>query len=151
MAWRRTGESLYLNQSWPCSARHICGTRADSRFAPSQWETSHWLGTSLESVLHFMLIYISHVHSFHIFFLQSHNMYLYVPEKSEAPCPTAIALENVDIVCALQLARGLIKLEIYIVPAKTWHPIPTRLNKNKNKHHIKSMKVSLSCDDMIKK
>ena len=39
-----------------------CSTisRADSRFAPSQWETallcndvSHWLGASLESVLHF--------------------------------------------------------------------------------------------------
>ena len=35
-----------------------CYVRADSRFAPSKWETallcndvSHWLGTSLESVL----------------------------------------------------------------------------------------------------
>ena len=40
--------------------------RADSRFAPSQWETallcnavSHWLGVSLESVLHLYFVYLS--------------------------------------------------------------------------------------------
>ena len=50
-----------------------CLLRADSRFAPSQWETSllcndvsHWLGTSLESSL--LLLYLSallklHIHS----------------------------------------------------------------------------------------
>ena len=29
MAWRRTGASHYLNQCWPCSPTHICGTRGD--------------------------------------------------------------------------------------------------------------------------
>ena len=60
----------YLNQWWSSSLMHIyitsprCDnwaviiyTWADSRFAPSQWETAlcngvcHWLGTSLESAL----------------------------------------------------------------------------------------------------
>ena len=49
--------SLYCswNTTWPFRLR------ADSRFAPSQWETllqsngvSHWLGTNLESALHLM-------------------------------------------------------------------------------------------------
>ena len=41
-----------------CVTRPQCVNRADSRFAPSQWETallcnnvSHWLGASLESAL----------------------------------------------------------------------------------------------------
>ena len=40
--------------------------RAITRFAPSQWETallcnafSHWLGASLESVLHLYVVYLS--------------------------------------------------------------------------------------------
>ena len=39
-----------------------CDSRADSRFVPNQWETllqshavSHWLGTNLESALHFKM------------------------------------------------------------------------------------------------
>ena len=56
MVWCQTGMNHYLNQLWPNSLMHI--PRADSMFAPSQWETallcnnvSHWLGTSLESAL----------------------------------------------------------------------------------------------------
>ena len=30
MAWRRTGDKHYLNQSWPNSLTHICGTRGRS-------------------------------------------------------------------------------------------------------------------------
>ena len=44
------------------SSRALSHTRADSRLAPSQWETSlqsnavsHWLGTNLESALHTIL------------------------------------------------------------------------------------------------
>ena len=73
-SWKWRPFSLNLNllinkkpwpeQCWPCSIM-LC--RADSRFAPSQWETSwqsqwetplqsnsvyHWLGTNLESALH---------------------------------------------------------------------------------------------------
>ena len=59
---------IYSNHSknWPCSTRiKPCHDgwikyRADSRFAPSQWETgllcndvSHWLGASLESALNY--------------------------------------------------------------------------------------------------
>ena len=47
--------SYYLNQWWP---RLMTPYRADSRFAPSQWETallcndvSHWLGVNLETAL----------------------------------------------------------------------------------------------------
>ena len=42
----------------------LCSLRADSRFAPSQWETalfcndvSHWLGTNLESALRLCMYY----------------------------------------------------------------------------------------------
>ena len=45
-----------INTMWPSACAMQC--RADSRFAPSQWETallcnavSHWLGASLESAL----------------------------------------------------------------------------------------------------
>ena len=44
--------------------------RADSRFAPSQWETallcnavSHWLGTNLESALDWMCLVLNKYHS----------------------------------------------------------------------------------------
>ena len=49
------------HQAVTCNPHHIMPhhARADSRFAPSQWETSlqsnavsHWLGTNLESALH---------------------------------------------------------------------------------------------------
>ena len=77
MAWCRQATSHYLSQCWPRSLspygiiwpqwvnwlgpiqRDIAYCiRADSRFAPSQWETaslfndiSHWLGANLESAL----------------------------------------------------------------------------------------------------
>ena len=53
-----------LSIEWGIIAWHavyICEYRADSRFAPSQWETwllcndvSHWLGAILESALEYM-------------------------------------------------------------------------------------------------
>ena len=62
---------LYNNLSLPCRWKWPCGHRADSRLAPSQWETallcndvSHWLGTSLESALRHLkqqLAFLTHL------------------------------------------------------------------------------------------
>ena len=50
-----------LSMQWNISSSSKVYTRADSRLAPSQWETSlqsdtvsHWLGANLESALHTM-------------------------------------------------------------------------------------------------
>ena len=67
------------------------------------------------------------VHSFHSF---SSLEYIQFPPKSDTVNPIDIASEIVGIVSVVQLARGLIKSEIYILLIKTWHPIPAGYNKN---------------------
>ena len=71
MAWRRPGDKPLSEPMMVVLPTHICVTRpqwfyiamlyvrADSRFAPNQWETSlqsndvsHWLGENLESALY---------------------------------------------------------------------------------------------------
>ena len=55
----------------PCGYGHsLCVNRADSRFAPSQWETallcndvSHWLGANLESALQKRSILVPKCHT----------------------------------------------------------------------------------------
>ena len=60
--WHRSTEEdvaiIWRKLYWICVRYHENSFWADSRFAPSQWETvllcnggSHWLGTSLESTL----------------------------------------------------------------------------------------------------
>ena len=59
-AWLTTAKPIAYQWHILCTSAPLfqCYYRADSRFAPSQWETallcnnvSHWLGASLESVL----------------------------------------------------------------------------------------------------
>ena len=56
---------IFLNKSEEVSESDIIYHRADSRFAPSQWETtllckvSHWLGASLESILYQLAVYMT--------------------------------------------------------------------------------------------
>ena len=101
MLWRHNAEPRPRNDSW----RYI---RADSRFAPSQWETallcndvSHWLGARLESALYtktcpgphssqissnYCNTYLSQKTSFwvSVFIIQGNSTLAFFPAKSWA-------------------------------------------------------------------
>ena len=63
MQERRKSITNALEWRLSCTNPSICGIRADTRYAPSQWETSlqsnalsHWLGANLESALGMLIV-----------------------------------------------------------------------------------------------
>ena len=123
--------SVWLLGTWVACLLGTC--KADSMFAPSQWETAllcndvpHWLGASLESALYFVSVRTMHVYVIYLIKCQCVKHRVVFPRFSQ---------HNVQLMSAPECV-AFVPARMYWFPIDTCHSKTRTANHKSNATHI---------------